>query len=409
MSDETQAPPATPKKPGRNRRAKGEGTIYGPNPQGLYVGRPPGRRPDGKKYNPVYGKSKAEVAKKLKSVAHDIEAGLQTTDKKTVGEYLDFWLTTVRVQASTLVQYRYCLDKAKETPVQVREAQDGTVEVLQRFKDVPVRNTRPEHILKVISHAEAGGNLGPTTVRLIRSILSMAFKMAADPAWGYLKTNPVLSVPRPKAKKFHPVVWTPAQVRQFFAWNSGDWRLPMIAFYLATGVRPSEAMALHVQKLNLDAGLVVIDQTCERSKGRFLRFKDVKTENAAGRRALPLPPSLIPILREHVKTLKGPLVFPTLAGTVWHLSNFNRAVKAMCRRASVPEIRPYDTRHTHGTALAAAGVHIKVITSRLGHTQMATTNRYLHTDGPEFQIEASALIEDLMFVTRPALPPGDKP
>jgi integrase len=43
------------------------------------------------------------------------------------------------------------------------------------------------------------------------------------------------------------------------------------------------------------------------------------------------------------------------------------------RAAPVPVIRLHDLRHTHASLLLAAGVPIKVVSERLGHTTIAMT------------------------------------
>ena len=54
---------------------------------------------------------------------------------------------------------------------------------------------------------------------------------------------------------------------------------------------------------------------------------------------------------------------------------FTRAV----RRASLPRVRLHDTRHSNATALLRAGVDVKVVAGRLGHSSTAVTqNVYQH-------------------------------
>ena len=54
---------------------------------------------------------------------------------------------------------------------------------------------------------------------------------------------------------------------------------------------------------------------------------------------------------------------------------FARAV----RRAGLPQVRLHDTRHSHATALLRAGVDVKVVAGRLGHSSTSVTqNVYQH-------------------------------
>jgi integrase len=42
-------------------------------------------------------------------------------------------------------------------------------------------------------------------------------------------------------------------------------------------------------------------------------------------------------------------------------------------------VRFHDLRHTHASWLLAGGADLKVVMDRMGHTQLTTTQRYLHT------------------------------
>lgn len=42
-------------------------------------------------------------------------------------------------------------------------------------------------------------------------------------------------------------------------------------------------------------------------------------------------------------------------------------------RAPVPRIRLHDVRHTHATLMLAAGVPVKVVSTRLGHASVRLT------------------------------------
>ncbi len=76
----------------------------------------------------------------------------------------------------------------------------------------------------------------------------------------------------------------------------------------------------------------------------------------------------------------------------------NRHFKPALERAKLPkEVRLYDLRHSHATALLAAGVHPKVAAERLGHaTTRQTMDTYSHVL-PGMQDEATRLIEDALF------------
>jgi integrase len=89
------------------------------------------------------------------------------------------------------------------------------------------------------------------------------------------------------------------------------------------------------------------------------------------------------------------LVVCTEKGTPLNPSNLRRSFIRLCKEADVPQIRFHDLRHTHATHLLAQGVNIKVISERLGHSNIKVTlDTYSHVL-PTMQDEAAKAIDDL--------------
>lgn len=49
------------------------------------------------------------------------------------------------------------------------------------------------------------------------------------------------------------------------------------------------------------------------------------------------------------------------------------------KRHGIPHRKFHALRHTSATLLLSSGTNIKTVASRLGHTQLTTTNRYVHS------------------------------
>ena len=139
-------------------------------------------------------------------------------------------------------------------------------------------------------------------------------------------------------------------------------------------------------------------------------FKEPKT--AGSRRGIPLPSSLVAVLRDHRKrqaehALKlgasydraSDLVFANEAGKPLDSRNVvNRHFKPAVKAAGLPSpLRLYDLRHTHATMLMAEGINPKVVAERLGHaTTRQTLDTYSHVQ-PGMQEEATRRIEEALF------------
>ncbi len=65
-------------------------------------------------------------------------------------------------------------------------------------------------------------------------------------------------------------------------------------------------------------------------------------------------------------------------------------------RTGLPKIRFHDLRHAHATHLLAKGVHPKVASERLGHSNVGITlDLYSHVI-PGMQEDAASLVDDAL-------------
>jgi integrase len=133
----------------------------------------------------------------------------------------------------------------------------------------------------------------------------------------------------------------------------------------------------------------------------------MKTKNS--RRSIPIPEATAAALSTHKakqaafilaqgdKYERNNFVFSNAVGNFLDLTKTRKAFHSVCRLAEVPEIRLYDTRHTHATLLLAAGVNLKVVSERLGHASIAlTADTYSHVlEG--MQQEAAEVVGSILY------------
>lgn len=128
-----------------------------------------------------------------------------------------------------------------------------------------------------------------------------------------------------------------------------------------------------------------------------LSISDVKT--GTSRRTIDIDAGVVQVLRIWWKTrteerdgaepTPHDLVFVKGDGTSMHPDIFSQLFDRTVARIDVPVISLHDLRHTHATLLLKAGVHVKVVSERLGHANVAfTMNVYQHVL-PSMQAEAA--------------------
>ena len=90
------------------------------------------------------------------------------------------------------------------------------------------------------------------------------------------------------------------------------------------------------------------------------------------------------------------LVFSNTVGKPLHPSNFlQRSFYPLLARAGLPRIRFHDLRHSAATLLLGLGIHPKIVSEMLGHSQIAITlDLYSHVTAT-MQQEAVRAFEGL--------------
>lgn len=134
----------------------------------------------------------------------------------------------------------------------------------------------------------------------------------------------------------------------------------IIPMLLLTGARRSEALKARWEDFDLEKKIWTIPET-----------KSGKT------RHVPLSDGMIELLKEIPRKSKSFYLFPNPRtgkpfGTIYRSWNTART------RAGLKDVRLHDIRHSSASFLINAGVSLYIVQQILGHTQVATTQRYAH-------------------------------
>jgi integrase len=90
-------------------------------------------------------------------------------------------------------------------------------------------------------------------------------------------------------------------------------------------------------------------------------------------------------------------LFPNSSRNLTRADNFyHRHWKPQLRRASLPDIRFHDLRHTGATLLLTKGVHLKIVSELLGHSSISITlDTYSHVIPGLGEVAVAAMEEVL--------------
>jgi len=177
-------------------------------------------------------------------------------------------------------------------------------------------------------------------------------------------------------------VWTPSQAAQFLNASRAD---PLFAAYhlaLVTGMRRGEVCGLRWVNVDLDRSQLRVSQAAVQVGGTS-HFGPPKTRS--GLRTIALDAGTVGVLRQHQLEQANPraqwavagqtdLVFSRADGSVLLPERLSRKFKEAAVAAGLPVIRFHDLRHTSASLALAAGVALKTVSGRLGHSTTATSN-----------------------------------
>jgi integrase len=225
--------------------------------------------------------------------------------------------------------------------------------------------------------------------RVLRSILMRAMD------WKVIKVNPMVGVAKPKeVNKVEHEVYDEHEVMQVFEalqTERPDFRM-MVTLALTTGLRRGELLGLEWKSMDLDNGTVEVRQAIPRFKNGAPLIKLPKNKSSI--RKVSLPKSVIEDLKEFQSLKKRDrwnvhdlweagersFVFCHINGQAyshnWPTKQWQRFYSKL---TGIKYIRFHDLRHTSATLLINQGVHAKIISERLGHSDIGITmNVYGH-------------------------------
>ncbi|MEX2080937.1 MAG: site-specific integrase, partial [Dehalococcoidia bacterium] len=227
--------------------------------------------------------------------------------------------------------------------------------------------------------------------------------------WGDLSRNVAALADPPRARRSEKVAptWTGAEVAAFLESVRTD-RLQTAYLLLATtGLRRGEALGLRWENIDLDAGRLAVVQTL--IVVNYSRtWSTPKTK--AGRRSVYLDQGTVSALRGH-RTRQveertalgipwpsaGDLVFAKPDGSPLNPDGFSDRFDRLVTRSRLPRITPHGLRHTHATLALQAGISPKVVSERLGHSNVGITlDTYSHVI-PALEEAAAERVAALVF------------
>ena len=176
-------------------------------------------------------------------------------------------------------------------------------------------------------------------------------------------------------------------------------------------MRRSELLGLQWKDIDMDNANLHVQRSLQRINGRGLVVSQTKTQKS--RRAIALGTSTVDVLRGvRKKQLErrlsaGPVwndqdfVFTQANGRPLHPDKVSNEFHRIVEGSKLPHLTLHGLRHAHATLMLAKGVHPKVVSERLGHSNVSITlDVYSHLL-PGLQEAAAQAVDDTLSAGAP--------
>ncbi len=380
------------KKRKKGKRGNNEGTVYERSDgrwaaqlttgYDIKTGRP--------KRTTLYGKSRGEVAEKLKKALYEQQIGTFVEPSKlTFGEWLLRWLDVYkknRVKPTTYADY-------------LKVAEDH---IIPSLGQMPIQDLRTSHLQEFYNYKTTDGRkdgkdggMSASKIHLMHVLIGGALKQAASPAERLIPYNPDEWTARPAVEAPEIETYSKEEVRLYLDVAKQHRLYAAFLLDFTTGLRRGEVLGITWKNLDLDTGTLTVKSSLSRVKlageeKSILLFGDPKTKSS--KRIIPLLPAVVAEVKKHKarqaedKLFFGQayedknLVFATAMGKPIDPRNFYGKHVRIIKKAGLKHIRVHDIRHTVATILLDEGENVKNVAELFGHANASfTLNRYAHS------------------------------
>ena len=354
------------------RRSKGEGTIFYSESESCWIAEIV--LPDGTKKR-KRSKRQQVVREWLQTSLTALKQGIYIKDNKiTLSQFIDRFMEDIgahTLRPKTIDSYWFLINK----------------HIKPEIGDLRLTQLRPDHLQSLYSK-KLDEDLSKRTVQYIHAIIRRILNQAVK--WDLIIRNPTDAVTPPVPAKKAPVTLSEDQVRIFLESVKDHRWYPIYVLAVATGMREGEILGLRWQDVDLNQGVVSVNQTVENISGH-LSIGQPKSDNA--HRTIPLPVFALGVLKG-METHEG-LLFTTSTGKPVSPRNVLRHFQLTLERLGLPKVTFHSLRHLHATYLLRQNIHPKIVQERLGHSSIALTlDVYSHII-PTLQKEAAEKINDI--------------
>jgi integrase len=255
------------------------------------------------------------------------------------------------------------------------------------FGRMPLARVMPSTVQEWVNQATASG-LSPRSVAKYHVMLHSVFVRAVRDR--LIAFNPCEDTELPKIITKKTRTLTPQEYGSVLAETPPRFKA-LVMTAIETGLRWGELVALRPRHIEFLRRTIMVEETIvevsrkDSPTGERMIVKPYPKDDEP--RTLRVSQALLDVLAARIADLglsRDDLLFPSrevAGGQPLSRATFNtRYWRPAIERSGVDfAVRMHDLRHAHASWLLAGGADLKSVMERMGHSQIMTTQKYLHT------------------------------
>ena len=191
---------------------------------------------------------------------------------------------------------------------------------------------------------------------------------------GYIEKNPIKVVNRPKNNTEHKVSYlNKVEINKLFkAIEKNPNKViairdkTFISLALATALRVSALVNINIDDIDFENGIINVIEKRQKIRGINI-----------GNNITAMLKEWIEVRNEEFADVDSPALFLSQKRTRWSVYAVGDMLTKYCAEAGIKRITPHKLRASSACALAKNNIPVKAISRQLGHSNIATTMRYI--------------------------------
>jgi len=260
------------------------------------------------------------------------------------------------------------------------------------FGSKDVRDLRKLDVSNYQSYVRKNNGFGNKTLKNCLDIFKTFLRYVKDDLEliNIIPSFPEISIPEPKT------TWLKPETQKVIFSHVPDTDKPIIAFLMLSGCRTGEARALKVRDVDIENKLITISATFSGSV-----YRQKRKGQGAKKLTIPIHHEIFEFIKDRVENnLPEAFVFVSDTGRHYSAGKFYRMWDTVRGKAGLDKsVRVHDAaRHSFATQLINSNVSHHSVKELLGHSNIKTTERYLHPDLSKLSVDISNVSLDKKVV-----------